>query len=85
MAVKHEIAKKDGGTEIVELNYAKAIRRKCLDCSNFSPVEVKICSVNLCPLWPFRFGNDPGRIKRVLTDEQKAEMAERLAKARESK
>lgn len=66
-------------------NPVKAIREKCLECSNYSIVEVKECNIVDCALYPFRFGKNPYRTKRVLTEEQKAVMAERLKKARESK
>lgn len=86
MAVKHNIVlNKDGQTGVKEYNAIKAIRLKCLDCSNFSSDEIKDCSVELCPLWPFRFGKDPGRQKRVMSDEQRAAVAERLRAAREKR
>lgn len=45
--------------EAVETNSAmKAIRLKCLDCSN-SPSEVAGCNIDDCPLWEFRFGRKP--------------------------
>jgi len=62
----------------------KAIRAKCLDCSDTSN-EVKLCPVTNCPLYPFRFGKNPYRTKRELTEEQKAKMAERLSKARQKR
>ena len=34
----------------------KAIRLKCLDCSNWQNHEVRLCPVKTCPLWPFRMG-----------------------------
>lgn len=63
----------------------KAIRLKCLDCCCGSANEVKLCTCADCPLFPFRMGKNPYRQKREYTDEQKAQMAERLAKAREAK
>lgn len=39
----------------------KVIRAKCLDCSNGSSNEVKLCPVQRCPLWPFRSGHNPNR------------------------
>ena len=65
------------------MNPLKAIRLKCLSCSNGSPNEVKLCPVESCELWRFRFGTNPDRKKRELTDEQKQELAERLKKGRE--
>ena len=62
------------------LNPLKAIREKCLDCMCGSPVEVKRCVCDDCPLFPFRFGKNPFRKKRELTDEQKKQLAEKLHK-----
>ncbi|MFC2119811.1 hypothetical protein ACFLQ4_01940 [Bacteroidota bacterium] len=39
----------------------KAIRQYCLDCSNGSPKEVKLCQIEDCPLYKFRFGKNPNR------------------------
>ena len=59
----------------------KAIRAKCLQCSNESPKEVKLCPVTDCPLYEFRLGKNPN-IKREYTPEQLEEMKKRLASAR---
>ena len=59
----------------------KAIRAKCLQCSNDSPKEVKLCPIKDCPLYAFRFGKNPN-IKREYTPEQLEEMKKRLASAR---
>ncbi len=37
----------------------KAIRAKCLDCSCGSKNEVRLCSVQKCPLYAYRFGKRP--------------------------
>lgn len=63
----------------------KAIRLKCLECCCGSAKEVKLCVCESCALFPFRTGKNPYRQKREYTDEQRAQMAERLARARESK
>ena len=60
----------------------KAIRLKCLDCSAGSPVEVRNCELKHCALWPYRFGKNPNRPKRVMTEEQKAVVRERFAAAK---
>lgn len=39
----------------------KAIRAKCLDCCCGSSNEVRSCTVEKCPLYPFRFGKNPNR------------------------
>lgn len=64
------------------ISRGKAIRLKCLECSCGSSNEVKLCRVENCPLYPFRFGTDPYREKRELTLEQREQMAQRLAAAR---
>jgi NAD-dependent dihydropyrimidine dehydrogenase PreA subunit len=35
----------------------KAIRKHCLECSGGSPQEVRLCPVETCPLYGFRFGH----------------------------
>jgi len=67
------------------LSPIKAIRAKCLDCCNDSYTEVKECTVESCPLFYFRFGKNPNRKPRKLSDEQKAAAIERLKKARTAK
>ena len=64
-----------------ETSPLKAIRQHCLDCSCGSYTEVKLCTVLQCALHAFRFGTNP-HLKRELTDEQRAELAERAANAR---
>jgi hypothetical protein len=64
-------------------NPVKAIRAYCLDCCRELREEVKYCpSETLCALGPFRMGKNPFRTKRVLTEDQRLAMSERLAKAR---
>lgn len=63
----------------------KAIRAFCLDCLGGSWHEVKNCSAPDCYLYPFRFGKNPFRAKREMTEEQRAAAAERLRKARENR
>ena len=62
----------------------KAIRAFCLDCCGGSSTEVRECTSKRCPLKPFRFGRNP-YIKREMTEEQREQAKERLAKAREAK
>jgi len=68
-------------------NPVKAIRAKCLDCCCGQQSEVKLCENERCALHPFRFGKNPYRAKvtRELTEEQRAELAERLRKMREKR
>lgn len=37
---------------------AKAIRAKCIDCSETTS-DVRDCHICHCPLWPYRFGAGP--------------------------
>jgi len=39
----------------------KAIRLKCLDCSNNQPLEIKECPIKECPLYRYRLGKNPSR------------------------
>ena len=57
-----------------------AIRAKCIDCCGGNSEEVRRCSMLDCSLWPFRMGSDPWRAP--MSEERRAEMAERLAKHR---
>jgi len=63
----------------------KAIRAKCLDCSNDSPQEVRSCNITGCSLHDFRMGKNPHRKSRELSPAQIKEMSERLSRARKSK
>ena len=58
----------------------KAIRQKCLDCCTYQPSDVSKCTVVKCALHPFRFGKNPFRHKRILSDKQKAALAAGLAR-----
>lgn len=37
----------------------KTIRAKCLDCSCGQVMEVRLCTVKSCPLYPYRMGKKP--------------------------
>jgi len=37
----------------------KAIRAKCLDCTNGQNIEIRLCSITDCPLWEYRMGRRP--------------------------
>lgn len=39
----------------------KAIRAKCLECSNGQAKEVRLCPVKNCPLYELRSGHIPWR------------------------
>jgi len=40
----------------------KAIRANCLECMCGSYKEVRECTIDDCPLWPYRFGKRPGTV-----------------------
>lgn len=44
---------------MAKLTPMKAIRRKCLDCSNGHIREVACCQVKDCPLYAYRSGHRP--------------------------
>ena len=44
---------------IIIYDQLKAIRHKCLDCSNGNQVEVRLCPCTDCSLYPYRFGHKP--------------------------
>jgi len=47
--------------KIKRLTPMKAIRKKCLDCSNEQPSEVRHCLVTDCALYQYRLGHNPKR------------------------
>ena len=64
----------------------RAVREHCKQCFGWEAHEVKNCtSEKTCQLYPFRFGKNPFREKKVLSDEQLQEARERMAKCRERK
>lgn len=78
--------RRKGVIQIANLqNPVKAIRAKCLECSCGSSTEVQLCPVTDCALYPFRFGRNPYRTKREMTEEQKAACVARLAEAQARK
>ena len=59
------------------LSPIKAIRAKCLECSNGNNAEVRECVIPNCPLYPYRMGHNP-YIK--ISDAHKAANIETLRK-----
>ena len=61
----------------------KAIREHCKDCVG-GYREIIICGgEKSCKLYNFRFGRNPFRKKRIMSDEQKEKLAEGLRKYNE--
>ena len=65
-------------------NPVKAIRAKCLDCCCGSTAEVTNCTVTGCALHPFRFGKNPYRQRRELTEEERQVLRDRLGLIRKN-
>lgn len=63
----------------------KQIRLYCLQCVCGSSDEVKRCSIKDCPLWSFRFGKNPFRTKRTVSEEQKEAFRSRMENYRNNK
>lgn len=42
--------------ETKPMTRAKAIRAKCLDCCGGNKKEVRLCTCDKCPLFPYRMG-----------------------------
>ena len=61
----------------------RAIRAKCIDCSDGSMKEVRECVMLDCPLYPYRLGKSPNRKPRILTDDEREALRQRMAKMRE--
>jgi len=61
----------------------RAIRAKCMDCSDGKPKEVRDCPCgSWCPLYPWRFGKNPYRKPRVLSEAQREALRTRLERGR---
>lgn len=58
-----------------DISPMKRIKLKCLDCCNESHLEVKLCTVKGCWLWPVRRGKR--RIKGIIDDSQRASITEK--------
>ena len=58
--IRHTIRSREGKTREVSLSPLRAIRLNCLECVCYSAYEVKHCTANFCPLFPFRLGKVPG-------------------------
>ena len=58
--VSSEGGKRPGGAKLMGIaTPMKAIRLKCLACTCNQPVEIRECTITLCPLWPYRMGRRP--------------------------
>lgn len=64
-------------------NPVKVLRLKCRDCTNNQIAEIDNCTIRQCPVWPWRFGKNPYRIKKVMSEGEKERVRVRFAKLRE--
>lgn len=67
-----------------QTNPTKVIREKCLDCCCGSANEVRLCTAERCPLWPWRMGKNPYRKKVERTEEELEVMRERMKAVRKA-
>ena len=51
------------------LTPVKAIRAKCLDCCCGQMKEVRLCTAENCPLYPYRMGKRPKREEDISEDD----------------
>lgn len=66
-------------------NPIKRIREYCIQCVADQPKEVELCPITDCPLYDFRFGKNPFRTKRTVSEEQKEAFRSRMENARKNK
>jgi len=59
-----------------KVSLMKRIRCKCLDCSNFQKLEIKLCSVVDCPLFEVRMGRRTMRAEATEKDVKELEEAD---------
>ena len=70
----------------MQTNPVKAIREFCLECCCCgSASAVRDCLSTSCALYAFRFGKNPYRAKRKMTEEQREAAKARLAEAKNKK
>ncbi len=69
MAFKHRYRSKDGHT-VKNLTGMTAIREKCMDCCCWDPIEIRLCPIKTCALYPFRFGRSPKKGEYEVTGDE---------------
>lgn len=55
---------------MAKLTPMKAIRKKCVECSGGSAQEVRMCTVETCPLYRYRSGHRP-KDEEIIEEEDK--------------
>ena len=51
----------------VKVVRSKAIRLKCVDCTNYQQAEIPLCTIYHCPLYPYRMGNRSEKTQKLVT------------------
>ena len=51
----------------------KAIRTKCMDCTNDQPKEIRLCTVHDCALYPYRMGRGKDELVEIAPFCQKSD------------
>ena len=62
----------------------QAIKARCLDCSADQRDEVTMCPATNCPLWPYRFGSNPFKKPREMSEKQKEAIKNRFSREDDS-
>lgn len=57
---------------MAKLTPMRAIRAKCLECSNNQFSEVRECTVKSCPLYDYRMGHRP-KAEQFIAEAEKIE------------
>lgn len=60
----------------------RTIKSHCTECCGGSEYEAKLCTCKECHLYAFRTGKDTLAVKRVLSEEEKQVLRERLKRVR---
>lgn len=70
-----------------KLTPLKAIRKKCLECSNGQIIEVRLCPVKDCAIYAYRMGHMPDVMPtyevKDISEEERAKRRENFMKIRE--
>ena len=67
------------------LTAGKSIRSFCIECAGGLMVEVKLCPVESCPLWQWRFGKRPETVEKKNPELLDAEYIRRECEKRAQK
>ena len=54
----------------------KAVRRKCIECAGGSADSAAKCKMYSCPLWDYRFGTNPYKKERNISEDERKMLKE---------